>query len=262
MANMMRQLVGSLVGNFGYELKRKRSGVSLNGPYGLGYDLEQEAYENILKIHTHTMLSYERLVTLYQQAVFCEQNGIAGSFVECGTWKGGAVGLMALANLNHGSRRRHIHLFDSFEGIPEPDQAVDGKVAVDEAIKVGGRADGKLVALPWLVGSLETNKELLEQTVGYDPAYLHYHQGWFQDTVPRDAAGTGAIAVLRLDGDWYASTKVCLEHLYDRGTSGGFLIIDDYGCLEGCGKATDEFLKARDIRVFINHIDRTGRYLI
>jgi hypothetical protein len=259
---VLRQLVSSLINNLGFEVRRKNSGLSLRGHYSLGYDLEQEAYESMIKVHTHTMLSYQRLVTLYQQVIFCEEHDIRGSFVECGTWKGGAVGLMALGNLSHSSTRRHIHLFDSFEGLPEPDRSIDGAKAVAEALKAGGGTSGQLIALPWLVGPLETNKELLEQTIGYDPGHLHYHKGWFQETVPKDAAEVGPIAILRLDGDWYASTKVCLEHLYDLVVSGGFVIIDDYGCFEGCQKATDEFLNKRGIRAYLNHIDSTGRYLI
>ena len=64
-------------------------------------------------------------------------------------------------------------------------------------------------------------------------------KGWFQDTVPKN--NHGPIAILRLDGDLYASTKICLEHLYKKVVPGGFIIIDDYG-LAGCKKAVDEFM--------------------
>jgi O-methyltransferase len=258
----MKQIVGSLVNSLGLEIRRKRSRIRRSGHYGLGYDLEAEAYENILKILSHTMVGYERLITLYQQAVFCEHNDIAGSFVECGTWKGGAVGLMALANLKHGSKRRELHLFDSFEGVPEPDAAVDGQSALEDARQVGGGTGGKLVPIPLSVGTLEANKELLEQTIGYDASRLRYHKGWFQDTLPAQADTVGNIAILRLDCDWYASTKICLDYLYDKVLPGGFVIIDDYGNYEGCRKAVDEFLQARGNKAYLNHIDATGRYLI
>jgi hypothetical protein len=258
---MMRRLIGSLTNSLGYEIRRKH-GLHGRGYAALGYDLEEEAYENILKIRSHTMCSYERLVTLYQQAVFCERAAIAGDFVECGTWKGGSVGLMALGNLKHGAARRHLHLFDSFEGVPEPDEAFDGKLAVEEARSVGGGTGGKLTALPLSVGTLEANKALLEQAIGYDPQYLHYHKGWFQETLPREAQEVKQIALLRLDGDWYASTKVCLDYLYENVVSGGFVIIDDYGNYEGCKKAVEEFMQERQIKAYLNHIDYTGRYWI
>jgi O-methyltransferase len=259
---MIKRTISSLVSNLGYELRRKNLPLARRGLYPAGYNLEQEAYENILKIHTHTMVTYERLVTLYQQAVFCETNNVRGSFVECGTWKGGSVGLMALANLKYGSARRHLHLFDSFEGPPEPDETVDGEQAIREAREVGGGTGGKLVALSVSVGPLEANKDLLERVIGYDASYLHYHKGWFQDTLPAEAAEVGEIAILRLDGDWYASTKICLESLYDQVVSGGFVIIDDYGAYDGCRKAVDEFMSQQPVKAFLSHLDYSGRYWI
>jgi hypothetical protein len=106
------------------------------------------------------------------------------------------------------------------------------------------------------------NRELLENTIGYDPTYLHYHQGWFQETLPREAHKTGEIAILRLDGDWYASTSICLDYLYHQVVSGGFVIIDDYGCYEGCKKAVDEFMELQGIQLYLNRIDNEGRYWI
>lgn len=262
LVRLMKQIVGSLVNSLGFEIRRKSSHIRRTGHYGFGYDLEQEAYDNILKVLSHTMVGYERLMTLYHQAVFCERNGVPGSFVECGTWKGGAVGLMALANLQHANKRRHLHLFDSFEGVPEPDAAVDGEAALAVAREVGGGTDGQLVGLPLSVGTLEANKELLERTIGYDADYLHYHKGWFQNTLPERAHEVGEIAILRLDGDWYASTKICLDYLFDRVVTGGFVIIDDYGSYDGCRKAVDEFIQARGLKSFLNHVDFTGRYLI
>jgi hypothetical protein len=234
-----------------------------------GYELEEEAREAIRIVRAYTMLSYERLVTLYQQAAHCERAGVPGGFVECGTWKGGAVAVMALANLRHGGRRRPLHLFDSFEGIPEPDEEMDGEMAVREVRSVGGAARGRLTPVEGFyerfaggVGTLEINRRLLEEIVRYDPPFVRYHKGWFQDTVPRDAPGVGPIAILRLDGDWYASTKVCLEHLYGHVVPGGFVVVDDYGHYQGCRKAVDEFLARERIRAFLNHIDYTGRYWI
>jgi hypothetical protein len=259
----MKHLLKHVLETAGYEVKRKN--VSADPPETHRPQLEEEAESMIRVIQGHTMLPYPRLLSLYEQAVFCETAGLPGAFVECGTWKGGAVGLMALANLAHGKTPRHIHLFDSFEGIPEPDEAVDGTKAVMEARRAGGGTKGRLVSVAGFyqdAGALETNRELLEETIGYDPAWLHYHEGWFQDTLPRAAGEVAEIAVLRLDGDWYASTKVCLDYLYHQVVSGGFVIIDDYGCYEGCRRAVDEFLQAEGIRPFLHRIDSEGRYWI
>jgi hypothetical protein len=259
----MKSLTSRLANSLGYEIRRKPA-QSSEGDAEVS-DFDREALEKIRVVHRHTMLPYGRLYSLYDQAVYCERAGVAGAFVECGTWKGGAVGLMALANLAHGKARRPIHLFDSFESIPEPDAAVDGAKAVSEARAAGAEAHGRLVPLANFYessGTLQINRELLETTIQYSPDSLHYHQGWFQDTLPRDAAGVGEIAILRLDGDWYASTKVCLDHLYHQVVSGGFIIIDDYGCYEGCKKAVDEFMERNGITSYLHQIDYQGRYLI
>jgi hypothetical protein len=237
----------------------------------LGYYLEEEANENILKVRAYTMLSYVRLVTLYQQAVHCEKHGIPGSFVECGVWKGGAVGLMALANLNHGKYRRNIHLFDAFDDICEPDPRIDGQKALSEVKRLVGsnrEITGELKPIRGIYnafggfGRLEENKKLLEEVIGYSPEHLHYNKGWFQDTLPQVSSKMGDIAILRLDGDWYASTKVCLEYLYDSVVRGGFVIVDDYGHYEGCRKAVDEFIGQRELTVFLSQVDYTCVYWI
>jgi hypothetical protein len=259
----MKSLIQRMVNGLGYEVRRK---VVAPGQADEDVsDFDREALEKIRIVHRHTMLPYGRLYSLYDQAVYCEKAGVPGAFVECGTWKGGAVGLMALANLAHGKARRRIHLFDSFDSIPEPDETVDGAKAIKESRAAGGGTQGRLVPLENFYesrGVLQTNRDLLENAVGYSPDCLRYHQGWFQDTLPRDAAEVGEIAILRLDGDWYASTKVCLEHLYPHVVSGGFVIIDDYGCYEGCKKAVDEYMARNGITAYLHQIDSAGRYLI
>lgn len=264
---MVKTLVKKIAGNLGYEISRKAQSAQADpqpSPDSLEA-LEQETDEQIRRVCQHTMLPYARLHSLYQQAVYCEEAGVEGSFVECGTWKGGAVGLMALANLAHGRARRPLHLFDSFDGIPEPDAAVDGAKAVSEARASGGGAEGRLVPLNGFYesqGTLQVNRQLLEEQIGYDPRFLHYHVGWFQQTLPREAGDVGAIAILRLDGDWYASTKVCLEYLYPQVVAGGFIIVDDYGCYEGCRKAVAEFLQREGLNPYLHRIDSQARYWI
>lgn len=237
-----------------------------------GYDFEREAREKILLVRGSTMLAYECLVTLWQQVRHCEINKVPGCYVECGVWKGGAVGLMALANLSCGSERRHIHLFDVFEDICEPDPKVDGERAVSEAEQWAGvkrdKLSGRLTPIVGFYdkrggpGTVEEVKRLLEDKVGYGGTFLHYHKGWFQNTLPVTADEIGDIALLHLDCDWYASTKICLEYLYDKVVPTGFIIIDDYGAYEGCKKAVDEFIETREIKAFLSHVNMDCRYWI
>ena len=250
----IKRMVKAAAGAIGYQIK-KTTGAFL---------APNEEVESVIKtIADFTMLPSDRLFSLYDQVVFCEKNEIKGALVECGVWKGGSVALMAAASLRHANKQRQIHLFDSFSEICEPDAKVDGQRAIAES---SDKATGKLVPLKGIYdtiggpGSLEGNRYLLEKIIGYPADCLHYHVGWFQDTVPRDSATIGEIAILRLDGDWYASTKICLDHLYDCVVKGGFVIIDDYGTYEGCQKAVDEFLAARGIQVYLNPVDAGCRY--
>lgn len=225
-----------------------------------------EVDEAIATVRPFTMLSRHRLESLYDQARHLETAGIPGSLVECGAWRGGAAGLVALANLKYGDRRRRLHLFDSFEGIPEPDEEVDGGRAIAEARRAGVGTGGRVIANPQFYeelgrgyGELERCRHLLEELIGYDPAYIEYHEGFFQDTVPSAADRIGEIALLHLDGDWYASTKTCMDHLYDSVVSGGLVVIDDYGAYDGCRKAVDEFLADRGLSVYLFQVDEEVR---
>lgn len=242
----------------------------LSANLNMGYVYEKEAFEAMQVISSNTMLPYEPLVTLFEQVVYCDKNNIEGDFVECGTWKGGATGMMALATLKYGSSRRNLHLFDAFQEICQPDEEHDSKEIIDEIkrlvkIKHFGEDLKPLAGVYDQFGgpgTLSENKKLLEQVIGYPVDHLHYHIGWFQDTVPVDAGNISKIAILRLDGDWYQSTKVCLDHLYDKVVKSGIVIIDDYGYNIGCKEAVDEFFSERKIAPILNYINSTCRYFI
>jgi O-methyltransferase len=212
------------------------------------------------------MVANEGLSTLYEQVAHCETTGLSGAFVECGVWKGGAAALMAIANLDHSDERRALHLFDSFIGIPEPIDGLDGDRAIRETVGTSDEARGRLRAAHDYSdrggpGSEREVRALLEH-VGYPQELVYVHQGWFQETVPSDAPAVGPVALLRLDGDLYESTKVCLEHFYDAVVPGGFVVIDDYGAYDGCRRAVDEFLAQVNPRPFLSIVNSDIRYLI
>jgi hypothetical protein len=124
------------------------------------------------------------------------------------------------------------------------------------------QASGALRTIGKCVGALDDNKRLLGDLVGYPSELTQYHVGWFQDTLRVVPDNLDAIAVLRIDGDWYESTKICLETLVPRVSPGGIVVIDDYGKWPGCRKAVDEFMAALPRPLFLNHIDAAGRYFI
>ena len=224
-----------------------------------GVDDEAAIKAAVRRVRGNTMTSFERLATLWQQVRYLDRYGIDGALVECGTWRGGSVGMMALAHLAAcPTADRRLHLFDSFEGLPEP-TAKDGTKAAQYA---SGRTTGALERIDACTAPLEENRALLEGAIGYPSELLTYHQGWFQETVPVAAPSLGPIALLRLDGDWYESTVVCLEHLYPLVPPGGVVVIDDYGHWEGARRAVDEFIAETAEPILLSHIDYTGRFWV
>ncbi len=147
-------------------------------------------------------------------------------------------------------------LFDSFEGLPQPTK-VDGSFASSLA---DGLVSGELKPIGECVGSENNVQELFFKKLGFKKENIHIVKGWFQDSLPRTSKEIKEIALLRLDGDWYESTKVCLENLYPKVVKGGYVIFDDYGCWEGCRIATDEYFKKNNIKAGLIRIDATGFY--
>lgn len=236
----------------------------------LGYEYVEEAYPLIERVRPFTMVPYQNLALLYEQVRHVEEIGLPGAFVECGVWKGGSVGLMALANLSLSEARRDIHLFDAFDDICEPDPEMDGEQAVEDVYRLLGRRDVVLTGERRPVvgvydakggfGDLAAVRELINGRLGYPTDFTRYHKGYFEETVPVVAPKIDQIALLRLDGDWYSSTKVCLDHLFDRVVTGGFVIIDDYGAYEGCRRAVNEFLAGRGLTPLLAYSNKICRY--
>jgi O-methyltransferase len=225
----------------------------------LGYDEEDQAVAAVHVVDNNTMVSYPKLVSLWHQVRHLDRAGIPGCLVECGTWRGGSSAMMALAHRAHGEPTRRIHLFDSFQGLPEPDRERDGEKAIEYA---RGNASGKLSSIGKCVGQLEENRRVMLEVAGHPETLTEFHEGWFQETVPRDAAKVGPIALLRLDGDWYESTRICLEHLLPLVVPGGFLIIDDFGEWVGCRVAVQEWLAGLERPLYANRIGKAGWYFI
>ncbi len=184
------------------------------------------------------MTDHAKLFGLIEALRWVVRHEVPGDVVECGVWRGGSMQAAALTLLEHGAADRALHLFDTFEGMPPPtDEDRRGSVTAQEMLATHGR-DHRV----WAVAGLDDVQEAMRE-VGYPADLVHFHPGLVEDTVPGRAPQR--IALLRLDTDWYESTRHELEHLYDRLSPGGILIIDDYGDWDGARKATDEFFAAR-----------------
>lgn len=212
---------------------------------------EELKRRTLRSIKSYTMTSRVGLISTYNVVVSVINENIAGAFVECGVARGGCSALMAiLANDENAGRK--TWLLDSFEGLPEQTDE-DG---VQKPIRHKGREANDL-AEGYCLGTLEAVEHLLFHKLGLNYQDITMIKGWFQDTLPFSRDLIGGIAVLRLDGDWYESTKCCFENLYGNVVSGGYVIIDDYQ-LAGCKLAVDEFIASRGLDVQMT-FDVNGR---
>jgi O-methyltransferase len=213
----------------------------------------------LYQISTHTMTRPVRAKALWKLCGQALRAGVPGDFVECGVWMGGSAGLMAVILQRFDQvNSRKLHLFDSFEGLPEPSDKDGAKAAKywnDSA------TSEDLTAQRCIAGSAAV-RYLLHDRLGIPESRVVIHPGWFQSTLPNLGAELNSIAILRLDGDWYESTKVCFDNLYNRVSPGGVVLLDDYFCWEGCRKATDEFRTARGIKEPMIRIDSDSGYWV
>lgn len=224
-------------------------------PAALPADYDDEAKEIIRAVKPFTMTSPERLNAFILATRHVVRHNIPGDIVECGVWRGGSMQACARTLLALGETDRGLHLFDTFEGMPPPtaeDLRRDGKSAEDLLA-----AQGKDRPI-WAVASLEDVQAGFGD-VPYPGERVHYVQGLVEDTVPQQAPEQ--ISILRLDTDWYASTKHELEFLYPRLVSGGVLLIDDYGYWQGSRQAVDEFLEKTGERLLMLRMDE-GRIAV
>ncbi|HVC53788.1 MAG TPA: TylF/MycF/NovP-related O-methyltransferase [Stellaceae bacterium] len=205
-----------------------------------------------------TMTSVERLYALYKAVEYIIGAGIEGDFVECGVWRGGSLMMMALALQHFGQEGRRLHAFDTFSGMPPPSSRDVRHETGETAAALLARSPRDEGTAIWALAAIDTVRANMEAT-GYPPELISFHVGMVESTLPAEAPER--VALLRLDTDWYESTKHELVHLYPRLAPGGVLIIDDYGYFRGARQATDEFF-AEHGALLLNRIDESGRIAV
>ncbi|MFJ9635839.1 TylF/MycF/NovP-related O-methyltransferase [Streptomyces sp. NPDC101178] len=218
-------------------------------------DYDDEARDIIRAVKPYSMTSPERLNAFILATRYIARHDIPGAVVECGVWRGGSMQACAKTLLSVGETERDLYLFDTYEGMTPPtaeDLRRDGRPA-QELLDAQGK-DRPI----WAVASLEDVQAGFAD-VPYPKERIHYVRGRVEDTVPERAPEQ--IAILRLDTDWYASTRHELEHLYSRLVSGGVLLIDDYGYWQGSRQAVDEFLDKTGERLLLLRMDE-GRIAV
>lgn len=236
----------------GYEI------IKTGGPVRLPADFDAIHREIYEKVQAWTMTSPERIYSLIEAVKYVSINKIPGAIVECGVWKGGSMMAVAETLMRENDTTRDLFLYDTFEGMPEPGELDKTRKGEAASVLLAGDND-KEKNLVWAYSTLETVVAGMA-SVGYPLTQVHYVRGKVEDTIPGTVPGD--IAILRLDTDWYESTRHELIHLFPLLNKGGVLILDDYGHWQGARKAVDEYFAEYKQPMLLNRIDETGRIAI
>lgn len=214
------------------------------------YQRDPKPFEDLVReegrdwpLNAHTMVGLKRLDNLQSCVEDVIANRIPGDLIETGVWRGGATILMRAVLKAHGVEDRRVWVADSFEGMPAPDPE-----NYPHDARFGHFANQLAV-------SLEQVKDNFDRYSLLD-GQVRFLKGWFRDTLP--TAPIDQLAVVRLDGDWYESTMDGLENLYPKLSVGGYLIVDDYGCVPACRQAVQDYREAHGIADEIHSVDWTG----
>ena len=222
----------------------------------LGYKIEKiDSYYSdnyffkkiLTKVKDYTMTNPKRIFYLYLAVNHVIKNNIKGDMVECGVWKGGSIMTIALTLIKNKIKNKNIFLYDTFSGMSKPTNndylySDQSKLAInlienDEYLK----CKANISEVKKNIFKTNYPKKRFKFVVG-DVKYT------LKKKIPRK------ISLLRLDTDWYESTKQELHVLFPKLSNGGILIIDDYKTWGGCKKAVDEYFKNRK-NIFFLSID-------
>jgi hypothetical protein len=216
-------------------------------------DFDEADKELYRRIGPYTMTTPPRVYALVRAVEYVVARGVPGAMVECGVWRGGSMMAAALTLQRLGVTERSLYLYDTFAGMPPPsevDTTRSGERAAD--LLAQGDADSHI----WAIATLPDVRTAVLST-RYPEQRVHFVEGLVEETLP--ATAPDEIALLRLDTDWYRSTKHELEHLYPRLSPGGVLILDDYGHWQGARRAVDEYFGENGITMLLNRVDGTAR---
>jgi len=204
-------------------------------------------------VKPYSMTSDERIECLFNSLEYINENKIIGDYVECGVWKGGnIIGILKYleSKINF---KYDVYLYDTFTGMTEPEN-------VDKDLNEVNAKDILHQPNVLCYSSLEEVKSNISNVVNYPLEKIKYIVGDVSETLLVKHNVPEQISLLRLDTDWYKSTKIELEILWDKLVDGGILIIDDYGHWDGCKKAVDEFFMNKNYK--FEKIDYTGIRII
>ncbi len=248
---MIKKIINKIFNSFGLSIKRT------NKIYSYHNDILEKEFWDIYSIcKPYTMTSVERMYSLYLSVIHVIENKVEGCFVECGVWRGGSSMLIASVLANRNIHDRKIYMYDTYEGMNEPTEKDQDFRGGDAKQMLIDNVKNKEESI-WCLADIKDVQSNMKQTP-YDIQSISFVKGPVEDTLPRQVP-IEDVALLRLDTDWYDSTKHELIHLYPKLSKNGILIIDDYGHWAGCRKAVDEYFLEIGIKPLLQRIDYTGR---
>ena len=199
--------------------------------------------------------------------LYCKQNKIKGCYVECGVMAGKNPIIACNTIRQYNLDIIDIYMFDTFEGLTKPgkyDYSTNDpvyhmnnkQVIKNWEINRTGENSSK-----WCYCSLDNVKNNVYKTK-YPKDKLHFIKGDVMETLLEEKNIPDKISVLRLDTDWYESSKFELEKLYHKVVEGGVVILDDYFHWDGQRRATDEFFQKNNInKVIFKNNKQTGYFI-
>lgn len=227
---------------------------------GIAEEMNDPRIKKILDVVSpYSMVHETGIVFTMAAVVYAVKNNLPGALLECGTWRGGcSIAMLLVQRELFGKVLKPVYMLDSFEGLPTVDHR-DGPLAAEW--QAGADQEKFLDNCKAAQHELEN---LLEQHQFQEGDYKLV-RGWFKNTVPDVATELSeqGIAVLRLDGDWYASTDVSLRYLCPITCEGGVVIVDDYYAWDGCARALHDYLSRSDLPYRIKSLPYNfGAYFI
>lgn len=246
MKKIIRRTIRRVIENYGYN-------ISLNEEFPP--DFSEDTKDIVRSVKEYTMTSPERILALKESVEYIVKHNIPGDIVECGVWKGGSIMVVAKTLMSLEQADKKLYLFDTYEGMSDPNE-FDIEHTGLTATELLDDADINNSESTWCYAPIDEVKKSVYST-GYNKSNIHFIKGKVEDTIPINAPES--ISILRLDTDFYESSMHELVHLFPRLTSGGVLIIDDYGYWQGQRKAVDEYFSKNNIQIFLSRIDNCGR---
>ena len=185
-----------------------------------------------------SITGHEQMYLLSQAILNTKENNVDGDFVECGVWKGGNILLYKLLN-DFYSLNKNIFAYDTFQGMVTPEDVdIDYKGESAKKLLLANQKSENITNIHCFSKIDTVKKNILKYSKLKN---INFIIGPVEKTLLLEKNLPKKISILRLDTDWYSSTKIELEVLYPRLVKGGVLIIDDYGYWQGSRKEVDEF---------------------